>query len=214
MRELKELINTDDSAWPIVQELACKVPGRCEILPASETAGDVLFRTQVTTRSPMGAIAYHTGGLLLNHRWLRILGSGIKTAFRSLPDWNVSRSEGFFLVADDAAGGFFAIDGGQLGFQKGHICYWAPDRLEWISLDGGYTEFLTWACSGDLDQFYRDLRWPNWESDAQHMDLDRCMSFYPFLWTKEGSVSGSRRATVPVAEAFDMKVDIVRQLSQ
>jgi hypothetical protein len=143
MRSLDELINEKESAWPMVQELAAKMPGRCDVVPAANSAADALVRTQVTTRSPMGAIVYHSGGILVNHRWLRILGSGIPARFRSLPDWNSGRSEGFLLVADDAAGGFFAIDGGALGFEKGHICYWGPDSIEWISLG--------WACPGLVD---------------------------------------------------------------
>ena len=35
--------------------------------------------------------------------------------------------------------------------------------------------------------------------------------FSPFLWTKEGSVEGSDRRAIPVEEAFDLKVGIVRQ---
>jgi len=35
-----------------------------------------LVAVQVTTRSPMGAIIYETGGILVDHGWIRILGSG------------------------------------------------------------------------------------------------------------------------------------------
>jgi hypothetical protein len=37
--------------------------------------------------------------------------------------------------------------------------------------------------------------------------------FYPFLWTRQGTLEGSHRSTVPVSEAFDMKIDILKQLS-
>lgn len=40
---------------------------------SGETA---LLATQVTTRSPMGAVVYHTGGILVDHGWIRILGAG------------------------------------------------------------------------------------------------------------------------------------------
>ena len=213
MKQLPDLINHQESALQFVQALCCRIPGRCEMLPPSPLAGDALIATQVTTRSPMGAIIYHTGGIVIDHRWLRILGSGRPAEFRSLPDWNRDKANGFWLVADDAAGGFFALDGGVLGFEPGHVCYWAPDSLEWMSLKGGYSEFLTWACTGDLAEFYEDLRWAGWQDEVRSMPLDRCMGFYPFLWTEAGGIEQRRRATVPVQEALDLKVDVLRQLT-
>jgi hypothetical protein len=54
------------------------------------------------------------------------------------------------------------------------------------------------------------LRWSTWRDDIRNLSCDRCFAFYPFLWTKEGSPEDSYRKTVPVSEAFDMKVDIAR----
>jgi hypothetical protein len=213
LRTLSELINTDDSALPIVEALASKVPGRCLVLPPSADCGEVLARTQITTRSPMGAIVYHTGGIVVDS-WLRILGSGSPQIRRNLPNWNERRSNGFYLIADDVVGGFFAIDGGGLGFGNRQVAYWAPDSLEWLNLEFGYTDFLNWAMTSNMDAFYADLRWHNWKEDIASVSGDRCLAFYPFLWTKEGSISTSRRAEVPIQEAFDLKADICRQLTQ
>jgi hypothetical protein len=66
---------------------------------------------QLTTRSPMGAIMYTTGGILADDGWIRILGSGSTRLPRSLPDWNKGKTfitygerAPFLLVADDAIG--------------------------------------------------------------------------------------------------------------
>ena len=114
MRPLEQLIDERESALPFVVEAVERVSGRCVLHPPSPHAADVLFRTQVTTRSPMGAIAFHTGGISVLNGWLRILGSGSAAIPRTLPDWNHGRSSGYYLVADDAFGGFFGIDGGAL----------------------------------------------------------------------------------------------------
>ena len=82
----------------------------------------------------MGAIAYETGGILIDHGWLRVLGSGHQKLPRSIVEWNLNRSSGYLLVADDAVGGFFSINGGALGSDQGLMYYWAPDTLEWESL--------------------------------------------------------------------------------
>src|SRR4249920_1805589 len=105
MRPLTELIDRDEPALPLVREWIASSVRPVELLPPSNVREDALFRTQVTTRSPMGAIVYETGGILIDHGWLRILGSGNPRLTRTLPGWNEGRSDGFFLVADDAIGG-------------------------------------------------------------------------------------------------------------
>ncbi len=150
MRPIDELINRTDPGWKIVKQWIDDAKNKVEILPVdSLKAKDALYKTQVTTRSPMGAVIYSTGGLLIDNGWIRILGSGSSKLSRSLPDWNKSKSfkefgekPTFLLVADDVVGGFFAINGGQLGNDPGKIYYLAPDNLEWESLDLTYTEFL------------------------------------------------------------------------
>ena len=75
-KDLDGLINRDEPAWPLVQEWMSKAVRPVVALTASETAGRALVCVQVTTRSPMGAVIYHSGGILVDHGWIRILGSG------------------------------------------------------------------------------------------------------------------------------------------
>jgi hypothetical protein len=73
----------------------------------------------------MGAVIYHTGGILVDNGWIRILGSGSKKLPRILRHeqgkilCGLWRIPAYVLIADDAAGGFFAINGGALGKDKG-----------------------------------------------------------------------------------------------
>src|SRR5262249_6162259 len=93
MRILEELLDTNDPAWPLVQSWVREATNAVEVLPPSDPArGEALVATQVTTRSPMGAVIYETGGLLVDHGWLRLLGSGHPRLPRSLPAWNLGRS--------------------------------------------------------------------------------------------------------------------------
>ena len=78
----------------------------------------------------------------------------------------------------------------------------------------GFTDFFVWALTGRLAQFYESLRWSSWREDIVQLSGDRRLSFYPFLWTKEGSVMTSRREQAPVQEVFDLKVDLLRQLTE
>ncbi len=214
MRALNELINADDPGIAQIREWTKHAANPCELLPPSAQREEVLLQTQVTTRSTMGAIAYETGGILIDGGWLRFLGSGHHKLPRTLPGWNQGRSSGFYLVADDAVGGFFAINGGVFGEDVKNMYYWPPDSLDWEPMKIGFTDFFVWALSERLAQFYETLRWPSWRQDIAGLSGDSCFSFYPFLWTKEGSLTASHRAKVPVQEAFDLKNELLRQLNQ
>ena len=195
MRPLSELLNTEDPGINLIREWMRGAVNQCEVLPPSPQRDQVLLQTQVTTRSPMGAIAYETGGILVDGGWLRFLGSGNPRLSRTLPTWNEGRSKGFYLVADDAAGGFFAINGGAFGTDIKNMYYWAPDSLDWEPLNIGFSDFFVWSLSERLAQFYETLRWPTWRADMAQLSGDRCFSFWPPLWTKEGSIISSHRGS-------------------
>ena len=204
MPELGQLADETDSALPILKQWIEESERSCELLPPSPERDATLLAAQVSTRSLLGTMAYHTGVLLLDKGWLRLLGSGHPHLTRTLATWNHERVDGFYLFGDDALGGFFALDGGALGPSSGGVFYLAPDSLQWENLDVGHADFVRWALSERLDQFYEDLRWPTWLEDLASLHGDRCFSFYPPLWTKGGSVTGSSRSDVPIAEAWEL----------
>ena len=221
MRPLDQLINKTDPGWPLVQEWISKAKNNVEILPCDTAkAKEALFETQVTTRSPMGAIVYSTGGLLVDGGWIRILGSGHAKLARSLPDWNKGKSfnefgeqPSFLLVADDAAGGFFAVNGGAFGNDAGKIYYLSPDTIEWEPLDLTYSDFLNFCFSGDLAAFYKDLRWKGWEEEVSKLDGNKAYNFFPFLWTKEGKdINKVSRRPISVEEQFSFTLEMRKQL--
>lgn len=77
MREMNQLVNTEDSAWPIIQNWLKDATNHTELLPVNkDLAETALYQLQVTTKSPMGALVYGSGGLLIDNGWLRIAGSG------------------------------------------------------------------------------------------------------------------------------------------
>jgi hypothetical protein len=214
MRPLEQLIETREPAWPIVQEWIAEARNRVEVLPPREPdRGDALVALQITTRSAMGAVIYESGGLLVDDGWLRILGSGNPKLPRSLPHWNQGRNQAapgglppFLLVADDVVGGFFAINGGHFGEDRGNIYYFAPDTLEWESLERGYSDFLTWCFEGDLEEFYADYRWPSWRDEVRTLAGDRAYSIYPFPCTDGPPYSQRSRRPVPLDELFRLHV--------
>jgi Protein of unknown function DUF2625 len=188
----------------------------------SVKADDALYLTQVTTKSPMGAIIYETGGILVDNGWIRILGSGSETMKRSLPDWNKGKSfeeygqaSPFLLIADDAVGGFFALNGGEFGDQDlGMVYYFSPDALNWEPLEMGYSDFVYWVLTANLDKFYKGLRWKNWEKEIEEMGADKVVNFYPFLWMKHEKLEDLSRRALPIEEIWRLEMDMKKQLDK
>lgn len=211
MKSIEELIDKDDPGIDFVRELLSTSEVPCLELPPADCRADALVRMQITTRSPIGAILYETGGLLMDGGWIRVLGSGHPQLPRTLHEWSHGRASGYLLIADDALGGFFAINGGAFGDDKGSIYYWGPDCIEWEPLDIVYSQFLAWCTSDQLADFYAGLRWSKWREELATLTGEQCFAFYPPLWSGEGTVEKSDRWALPVIEAFDLKVELLSQ---
>jgi len=221
MKQLEELINNEEPAWELVTQWLTEAKNEIEVLDKDSSKADLaLYRTQVTTRSPMGAIVFETGGILVDFGWIRILGSGSDNLKRSLPEWNKGKSlneygqeMSFVLVADDAIGGFFALNGGEFGDKDlGKVFYLSPDTLEWESLDLGYSDFIYWTFTGEIDKFYKGLRWKEWKEEVKEMGADRTVNFFPFLWTKYDDLEELSRKDVPIEETWKIQMDVRNQL--
>lgn len=213
MRSLIELTTTDEPAWPWIQELVTDAPS-AQMLPVDRACADAaLLKLQITVRSPLGALVHGSGGLLVDGGWLRLLGSGSTRLPRSVSEWNQDGS-GLLLVADDAAGGFFAINGGSLDGKPGDVFYLAPDTLRWQSLERGYSGFLQFALSPAIAKFYESFRWPGWEADVAALDGDQAFAIYPFLWAEGPEIGQRMRRPAPITEIYALALDMRRQLGE
>ena len=119
----------------LIEEWLKETKNGYEILPRDEDrAQSELLGLQVTTRSPMGALVYGCGGVVIESGWLRVLGSGCERINRGIYSFNLGKSfsesgqmPSYLLVADDVLGGFFAINGGTFCGKSGNVFYYAPD---------------------------------------------------------------------------------------
>jgi len=220
-RVLNELIDAVDPAWPLIQGWIDVAHHSVEVLDVNQVRADeVLLSLQVTTRSPLGAVAFKTGGMLIDQGWLRFLGSGHERMHGDLLSWNTKGDileshllNNALVVAHDAVGGFFALNGGAFPGRPGGAFYFAPDTLEWKNTNLSYSQLLNWAMAGNLALFYENMRWPGWEQDISTLEGDKGIAFYPFLWANREIpiVKRSRRA-VPMEELWRLHVDLAQQL--
>ncbi len=221
MKNLRELINREEPAWELIQNWLKDATNTYEILEKDmKRAEEELLHAQVTTRSILGAVIYETGGILIDSSFIRILGSGSERLDRAVMKWNEGKTYqnlgeqiGYLLVADDIVGGYFAINGGALSGRIGNIFYLAPDTLEWEDLECGYSEFLYWAFTGNLDLFYENVRWRGWKEEMNNINANQTISFYPFLFTKEGKdINKSERKIIPVEESYRLSIEMKKAL--
>ena len=222
MRTLEELINKEEPGWAFVQEWLANAKNQVEVLPKDSIRAETeLLNSQVTTRSPMGAVIYETGGILIDDGWIRILGSGSTKLDRGLMEWNKEKAVSKYceqypclIVADDVIGGSFAINAGGLGGDTGKVYYFAPDALEWESLGCGYSEFLNWAFNGNIQKFYELFKWSTWKEDVQKLQGDQTFSFYPYLWAKCNRLEARDRRAIATKEIFALMIEMQRAIDQ
>ncbi|QPB43029.1 DUF2625 domain-containing protein [Rodentibacter haemolyticus] len=201
MQTLEQLTDSERSAWPTLSQWIELARNDCLVIKKDQSsAGRELFTMQMPTSSPMGAVIYETGGILIHYGWLRILGSGSFKLPRGLMDWNFSKSftesgekPKYLLVADDVIGGYFALNGGSLGEHLGKIYYFSPKDLSWHNLNFTYTEFLSWVLNGDLEAFYQGLFWQGWQEDVKQLDGNQIFVFMPDLAEDKNTLIDQRQ---------------------
>ncbi|MGW4897254.1 DUF2625 family protein [Kitasatospora sp. NPDC004240] len=229
MRDIDELVRVDDPAWPeLAGELATSA-APVEVLPADGDEGRrCLLQMQVTARSTLGALVLNTGGLLVDHGWVRVYGGGPAgggglpslgrvNRFPSTvdPAWHPAAG---LVVGHDVVGGVFALNGhdpaaaGRPG-APGRMTYFAPDTLAWEPMEMGHSVWLSWLLSGRLETFYEALRWPGWREEAAELTLAQGIAVYPFLWSEEAhaDLAATARRPVPLHEVLGVAADFARQ---
>jgi hypothetical protein len=213
-----------ESAWPWVLEQISSSPVDVQVLPGdTETGRTCLAQLQVSEASALGAIVLNSGGLLVDHGWIRVLGGTVANGnslarvnrFPAEPDLDWQPEDGL-VVGYDVLGGVFALNGidpaaaGRPG-TPGQILYFAPDTLEWDALPLTHSQWLAWLLSGRVAQFYESLRWSGWEEESRSLTLTQGIAVYPFLWTEQAQAAAARRP-VPMAELVAMAADFCGQL--
>jgi hypothetical protein len=192
-----------DAAWDEIIRSAQAAPYPVQVLPADPLrARECLTRLEISDRSWLGAVTLNSGGLTVDHGWLRVLGSGtdqlVDVVSASKP------GQGLILVAYDVLGGYFNWGVSQPGARP-TIHYFAPDSLQYEDLGRGYAEWLDAMLSGAMTQFYSALRWTGWEAEVAATALDRGIHAFPPPSTVEGKdLNKVSRKDVPIKKLLSL----------
>lgn len=221
VKSVDELVNYSNPGWKAIRKRIDTAINKVEIMPVdTNQAREAVYQIQIGTESPLGTITYLTGGILFEDGWIRLLGSGSNRLTRSISSWNkgktfneVGERPPYLLIADDALGGFFALNTGGLGNDVGKIYYLAPATLLWEGLDWTVDDFLHFCCDGDFEEFYKPFMSKNWHFEVTNLPADKCYNYTPPLWSKEGKkFTKSVRKYISVEEQYNYNIQMRSKL--
>lgn len=170
----------DVDVWAGIETGISKAPWDVESLHCDpRRSREVMAQLELTEGSELGALVAHTGGLVLDHGWVRLLAAGLG----ELPDVATAspftREEPHYLVLGvDVLGGIFAIDGTALGAGAGRLCYLDPTNMDAAQpavrdLNVSHAQFMAWVLTGDVDKFYAPHRWDGWQDDVAPLGMNQ-----------------------------------------
>lgn len=172
-----------------------------------EKADAAIFNTVYKT--PMEALVHSVLYIEVND-YLRILGTGdskYNNVFAFTKYYNEVFEDEHYIIAHDVFGGLFA--------SAGTIWYLAPDTLEWVDLGVNYQNFIRWAATPGVNDFYKDFLWEDAEKMLSKCSVDEGILIYPFLWSKECSdMDKAEKKIVPFSEIMETTKENMDLLSK
>ncbi|MER5533525.1 DUF2625 family protein [Streptomyces mirabilis] len=224
MRDLTELTDVEEPAWPLLSEAISNSRVSMDVLPVDPAlARGSLLQLQASARSSLSSFVLNCGGVLLDSGWLRIYGSPDDDAPPGTPSFAevndfperfdpAWRPEGGLVIAHDVLGGVFVVNGPDPAQANrpggpGEVLYFAPDSLRWDALGVGHADWLTWLLDeGGIEQFYDTLRWPGWRAETGPMPGSHGITFDPVLWTAANrrDLPAARRRAVHMSDLMDL----------
>ena len=175
-----------------------------QVLPANENNLCVLNDyIDYNKNSSFGIILARTGGVVIDN-WLRIYGCGdIDFVQRN----KLLIEYGMMIIAEDVLGGLFGLE------KSGQMFYFAPDTLEWESIETDYPSFLRWICDKEkVDLFYDIFRFDNWEKTAKSLSFKQGIAHFPFLWANDNGVN-RHREIIPIEEILMLQLDLSKTIN-
>ena len=133
----------EPTAWPAITAAIADSPYPVEVLPVDNKAATAcLARLGMTARSWLGAVVANAGGLLVDHGWLRVLGSGHGRLLDVAAAADVDAQ--LLIVGYDVMGGHFGWFQAKAGTEP-TVHYFGPDDLAWQVQQGRGHRGARWS---------------------------------------------------------------------
>ncbi len=199
----------ENNLWSSVKGIIEQTSKKVEVRDLKDISLDEASKLGINPESLLGVIVSKTSGIIIDD-WLRVLGKGISEYNKD----TTAVTNGMLVVAFDVVGGLFALNLERFEEAQSEVWYFAPDTLEWESLDVSYTGFIKWALTGDTDGFYSSMRWDSWEQDCKTIPFEKAMLIYPFLWANECNINTASKKTVSFNELYNLNLENWRKFNK
>ena len=140
--------------------------------------------------SVLGAVIVNSCGIVFDN-WVFVIGqSSDNYGILNFSEKMNYDSNGLLVVATDIVGGVFALNMGRFAEDQGMVWYFAPDTLEWESLEMKYSGFIAWA---------------------ESVSFGEGILIYPYLWAKECNIETASKTVVPLSEILRKNDDFSKK---
>ena len=129
--------------WNQLLDLFEKADRSIDIIEGNIPHGiDEIQEIGASPESVLGAVIVNACGIVFD-KWVFVIGqSSDKYGILNFGEKMNYDSSGLLVVATDIVGGIFALNMGRFPEDQGLVWYFAPDTLEWESLEMKYSQFI------------------------------------------------------------------------
>ena len=64
---------------------------------------------------------------------------------------------------------------------------------------------------GNLDEFYKNLRWKGWKNDIRNINADQTILFNPPLWKKAKKLKKAEKTIISAEEMWFLYDNLVKE---
>lgn len=205
-KSMSELTASGGKGWQQLTAWMDSARNTMEVIEADTScSAAALFSLQQNTKTMMGSVVYYSSGLLADSGWIRIFGSGCARNSVSLWQFNqdIQDTAGGaapmqdLVIASDAIGGFFVLNKGGIGADKGRVYYLDPDSLWYEPLGYTYSEFIHFCLYGNMSRFYAGKRWTGWAEYVTNLTATEVLET-----TNESAGLAVNKRHIPVQTAY------------
>ena len=198
--------------WKEIEQLFKQSPNNTKLKLAEVKNNDVIAKLGVNEQSVLGQVIINSDSARVND-YLNILSGNEESGIISFNNKMKKYYQGNkLIVAYDVWGGIFAIGNGDFGENVRTVWYYAPDSLQWECLNINYAEFVAWACSDNIKEFYKSFLWSDINSLLEKVQSEEAILVYPFLWSKECDIETADKKIVPIEEVVALNVEYEKKI--
>lgn len=202
----------NNELWNEILQVFNNSKTKIELVDGEENIGEAIINElNLNQDTTLATIICNVAGITINNT-IRIMGQGNQNLnsickINAVKNGVPTKITNMLIVGNDIFGGIYAMNISKINGEVGNIFYFAPDTLDWESMDIKYSQFLYWTICGNTDDYYNSMKWNGWDKMAQSIGFNDGILIYPFLWSKEINIETASKNIVPFEELIGINME-------